>query len=84
MIFFLVMSSEFNGESSYVVVQLDGTVFPFGVSGSFEFRTRERGGRVMFIQLSDALTEQLRQSLEFQLFNGQMQVIYRESQGLFL
>ena len=78
-----VSSGTFNGITSYVEMQVDTTIIPFGDYGSFSFRTREMIGRLLYIQLLDKV-QQPTDSIEFEVFNGQLQLTTRFQTGRYI
>ncbi len=76
-----VSASTYNGDTSYVELEVDTAVVPFGDSGSFQFRSRAVQGRLLLLQLMNTEGGPS-DSLEFQLFERRLQVTLRATQSM--
>ena len=66
---FVAMSSTFDGSTSVVKATVDTTVFPYGDSGSFEFKTKQTNGNLLYIQMNGPLTTDI---LQFYVVNSNL------------
>ncbi len=71
----------YNGETSYVEVQVNTTLFTVAEVGSFQFRTRKPSGRLIYIQWYNKPDSTPTLSVEFQVFGGKFQAITEFSEG---
>ena len=78
---FSVSGSMYNGETSYVEVEVNTTLFTVAEIGSFHFRTRKELGRLLYIQWYNKPDATPSLSVEFQVFAGKFQAITEFSEG---
>ena len=71
----------FNGIDSYLAVELDTRLVPFGDSGSFKFRSRDQTATLMLIQLYYSDSNLPVTSLEFSLYQKNLQVTVKSNTG---
>lgn len=62
----LAQALTFNGADSYVHANVDTRKVPFGQTGSFKFRTRDRGSTLMALEVFST-TGNLAYSMDIQL-----------------
>ena len=71
----------FNGIDSHLMLELDARHIPFGDSGSFMFRTRDHTATLLLIQFYSNDTGSQVASLEFGLYNKNLQVTAKSNTG---
>ena len=80
---FTGMPLTFNGMDSYLTLQLDTTEVPFGDSGSLKFRSRDQTATLLLIQFYPVDSREPVASLEFSLYNKNLQVTAKFNAGKF-